>query len=91
MNEKMELLLKQMVDDFNRYSRSVALSRAEDKEDEGTIQRTIGMKICTEGFMRDLANLMGVRLKYKFDVHVYRRGEKWEQELKYGTVEIVKG
>ncbi|PNH18653.1 hypothetical protein B6K86_08635 [Lachnospiraceae bacterium] len=89
MNEKMELLLEQMVDDFNHYSRSVALSRADDK-DEGTLQWNRGSLDRVEDYMEGLAHLMGVKLKYKFDVHVYGRGEKWEQELKYGTVEIVK-
>lgn len=90
MNEKMELLLEQMVDDFNHYSRSVALIRAENKEDEGTLQWNRGSLDRVEDYMEGLANLMGVKLKYKFDVHVYGRGQKWEQELKYGTVEIVK-
>ena len=88
MNEKMELLLEKMVDDFNEYSELVALSYAEDKEDEEL--RYMGKMDCIEEYLLDLANLMGVKLKYKFDVHVYGRGEKLERKLKYRTVEIVK-
>ncbi len=93
MNEKMERMLEQLVKEFNELSEWVVWGY-EQKErgrcDEGLFQRTIGMKLCVEGFMKDLADLMGIKLKYGWDFEVYGRGEKWEQEFKYRTVEIVK-
>ena len=88
MNEKMERMLAKMVDDFNRYSKSVALSYAE--ENKEVLNWNLGRMGCVEEYMNELARVMGVKLKYKFDVHVYGRGEKLERKLKYRAVEIVK-
>lgn len=87
MNEKMELLLEQMVDDFNRYSRSFALSCAEDKE---FLQWNLGNMNSIGEYMVELARLVDVKLKYGYGFEVYERWEKREQEIKYRTVEIVK-
>lgn len=89
MNEKMELLLEQMVDDFNLYSKSVAWSCAEGEESR-FLQWSLGKISGVEEYMVVLARLMGVKLKYGWGFEVYGRGEKWEQELRYRTVEIVK-
>ena len=88
MNEKMERMLERMVDNFNLYSRSVAWGCAEDKEE--LRQWYLGKMNCIEEYMEELAKVMGVKLKYGHGFEVYRRGEKWEKELKYRTVEIVK-
>lgn len=90
MNEKMELLLEQMVDDFNLYSKSVALSCAEDKEDKEFLNWNLGRMGCVEEYMNELARVMGVKLKYGHGFEVYRREENREQEIQYRTVEIVK-
>lgn len=88
MNEKMERMLERMVDNFNFYSRTVAWSCAEDKEE--LRQWYLGKMNCIEEYMEELAKVMGVKLKYGWGFEVYGRGEKWEQELRYRTVEIVK-
>ena len=94
MNDKMERMLEQMleqmVDDCNRYSKSAILSCAEDKENKEFLQWTLGKMNCVEEYMVELAKVMGVKLKYGHGFEVYRRGQKWEKELKYRTVEIVK-
>lgn len=86
MNENIELMLKQMADDFNRYSRSFALSCAEDKE---FLQWNLGNMNSIGEYMVELARLIGVELKYGYDFEVYEREENREQEIKYRTVEIV--
>ena len=93
MNEKMERMLEKMVDDFNKYSELVALRyirREESKYAERLLQRSIGRRECIEEYMKGLADLMGVKLKYGHGFEVYGRGEEWEQEIKYRTVEVVK-
>lgn len=87
------VLLEQMIDDFNRYSKLVTFRYAQSKEakcGERVFQWNLGKMSCIEEYMEELAKVMGVKLKYKFDVHVYGRGQKWEQELNYRAVEIVK-
>lgn len=88
MNVTMERMLAKMVDDFNRYSKSVALSYAE--ENKEALNWSLGRMGCVEEYMNELARVMGVKLKYGHGFEVHRRGEKWEKELKYRTVEIVK-
>lgn len=88
MNENIELMLKQMADDFNRYSRSFALSYAE--ENKEVLNWNLGRMGCVEEYMNELARVMGVKLKYGHGFEVHRRGQVWEKELKYRTVEIVK-
>ncbi len=90
MNENIELMLKQMADDFNRHSRSFALNYEEGKEDEGFLQWNLGNMNSIEEYMVELARLMGVELKYGWDFEVYGLGEKWERKIKYRAVEIVK-
>lgn len=90
MNKYIESILKQTADDFNRCSKSVALSCAEDKEDKEFLQRNLGKMNCLEEYLVEFAKMMGVELKYGWDFEVYGRGEKREQEIKYRTVEIVK-
>lgn len=90
MNKYIESMLKKMVDDFNRYSKTAILSCAEDKEDKEFLQWNLGKMNCLEEYLVEFAKMMGVELKYGWDFEVYGRGEKWEQELKYRTVEIVK-
>ena len=93
MNKYIESILKQTADDFNRCSKSVALSCAEDKEDKEDkefLQWNLGKMNCLEEYLVEFAKMMGVELKYGWDFEVYGRGEKWEKELKYRTVEIVK-
>lgn len=90
MNEKMERMLEQMVDDFNLYSKSVALSCAEDKENKEFLQWNLGNMNSIEEYMVELARLIGVELKYGYDFEVYEREENREQEIQYRTVEIVK-
>ncbi len=88
MKEYIELMLKQMADDFNRYSKSVALSYAE--ENKEVLNWNLGRMGCVEEYMNELARLMDVKLKYGYGFEVYEREEKREQEIKYRTVEIVK-
>ena len=90
MNETMEWMLKQMVDDFNCYSKTAILSCAEGEKSRDFLQWTLGEMNCVEEYMVELAKVMGVKLDYKYGVCVFGRGEKWEKELKYRTVEIVK-
>ena len=90
MNVTMEWMLEKMVDDFNCYSKSVAWSCAEGEESRDFLQWNLGKISGVEEYMVVLARLMGVKLDYKYGVCVFGRGEKWEKELKYRTVEIVK-
>ena len=87
MNKYIESMLKQMVDDFNHYSRSVALSHAE--ENKEVLNWNLGRMGCVEEYMNELARVMGVELKYGWDFEVYGRGEG-RYDIKYRTVEIVK-
>lgn len=90
-NIAMIAMLRKLTEDFNDYSELVALNYAKKKEgkcDEGTLEWNRGHLNCTEEYMTALADIMGVKLEYKCDIHSFGFGD-WKRNLEYKTVQIV--
>ena len=69
-------LLEQLIDDFNEYSNKLVTLGCAQSKDEKVFQWYSGNMNCIEEYMKELANLMGVKLIYI--VH----------DIKYRTVKI---
>ena len=84
----MRELLESLIEEFNDYSELVALNYAQKRDgkcDEGTVQWNRGSLNKIEEHLEKVAELMGVRLEYKCESHVFGYGN-WRRTLEYRTV-----
>ena len=86
--DAMREMLKMLIEEFNDYSELVALNYAHKKEhrcEEGMLEWNRGSLNKIQEHMEKVAEMMGVKLEYKCESHVFGYDD-WRRTLEYRTV-----
>ena len=85
----MKKIIVRLVEDYNEYSKLVALNRAHIKEgtcDEETLQWNRGHLSCVRDYLDELSKVVpGVNLEWECGEHTFGQDD-WKEQLVYKTV-----
>lgn len=83
-------MLEKLVSDFNTYSELVALNYSKKEEgecEEGMLQWNRGNLNRIEEYLKEMANLLGVKLYWECREHTFGYDD-WKRILEYRTVSV---